>query len=192
MPVTFFRKARRLAVLAIIPLLASCSSTFDTGSIFSIFGSPRPPLPCPSAEILPGADTITIFREGPGRDLVDVTYEGVLTAVSGECQYVDDDAAVDVSLILRIDATMGPAAQARKQDFPFFVAISDKKGKILAKKVFSSPIEIPEERRRGAVQEEIEQHIPLSAIQTGADFVVIAGFQLTKEQLDLSVKASNK
>jgi len=192
LPVTFFRKARLLAVLAVLPLLSSCSGTVDTGGIFSIFGSSKPPLPCPQAQVVPGADTVTIFRDGPGRDLVDVTFEGVLTAVSGECQYVDDDAAVNVSLVLQIDATKGPAAQSRKQDFPFFVAIADRTGKIITKKIFSSPIEIPEDRRRAAVQEQIDQHIPLSGNKTGADYVIVAGFQLTQEQLDLAVKPSSK
>lgn len=164
--------------------VSACSGSFDT-DVMSIFSGPKAPLPCPQVEVLPGADAITIFREGEGRDLVDVRFEGVITPVSGECQYVDDETAVVANLILRIDATKGPAATSQSENFPFFVAIAQRDGKILAKKVFSSPVEIAEGRRRGAVQEEIEQRIPLTGIKTGYDYVIIIGFQLTKEQMGL-------
>lgn len=175
---------RLFAIGGVALLASSCSGTVDT-DIFSIFGSSKPPLPCPQVEVLPGADTITIFREGQGRDLVDVRFEGVIVPISGLCQYVDDDTAVVVDLVLRIGATKGPAAESQTEEFPFFVAIAEKSGKIIAKKIFYSPIEIVEGRRRGAVQEEIEQRIPLKGLKTGGDYVIIMGFQLTKEQLGL-------
>ena len=183
-PFSLRKIIRPFMVTALSLLVSSCSGTVDT-DIFSIFGSSKPPLPCPQVEVLPGADTITIFREGQGRDLIDVRFEGVIAPVSGECQYVDDDTAVVVDLILRIGATKGPAATSQTEEFPFFVAIAERTGKIVAKKIFYSPIEIAEGRRRGAVQEEIEQRIPLKGIKTGADYIIILGFQLTKEQMGL-------
>ncbi|WP_373086703.1 hypothetical protein [Sneathiella sp.] len=190
-PVFFSSKIRYSALLSAALLLSSCSGSVDTGGIFSMFGAKEPLAPCPQVEVLPGAEAITIFREGKGRDLVDVRFEGLLTPVSGECQYVDDDAAVEVSLLLRIDATKGPAADSQSEEFPFFIAIAKKSGKIIAKRIFSSPIEIPEGRRRAAVQEEMEQRIPLSGT-TGGDYVIITGFQLTKEQMELSMQPSSK
>ena len=180
----FYIFFRFLAITVMALLASSCSGSVDT-NIFNVFGSPKPPLPCPEVEVLPGADTITIFREGQGRDLVDVRFEGVIVPVSGECQYVDDDTAVVVDLILQIGATKGPAAESQTEEFPFFVAIAETSGKIIAKKIFYSPIEIAEGRRRGAIQEEIEQRIPLKGLKTGGDYVIIMGFQLTKEQMGL-------
>ncbi len=176
------RKTRMVALLVGTVFLSACSGSVDTG-IFDIFEE-SVPLPCPRVEVLPGADTIAIYREGAGRDLVDVRFEGALEAVSGICQYVDDDSAIVIELVLQIGAIKGPAADSQIEEFPFFVAIAERSGEIVAKKVFISPIEIPGARRRGAVQEEIEQRIPLSGGKTGRDYVIIYGFQLTQEQLD--------
>jgi hypothetical protein len=183
-----YKARRNMAVLFLPLLVSSCSGSVDTG-IFNIFSSSEPQLPCPQVEILPGADTITIFREGEGRDLIDVRFEGALAPVSGNCQYVDDDTAVVVDLVLRIDAVKGPAAESSVQEFPFFVAIADQYGKVLAKKIFNSPIEIAGGQRRGAVQEEIDQRIPLPGGKSGANYVIILGFQFTKEQFDRRVNS---
>ncbi|MDF2365783.1 hypothetical protein [Sneathiella sp.] len=181
----FFQTSLRAATLA-VPLLitSACSGSVDT-NIFSFFGSSKPLLPCPQVEVLPGAETITIFREGEGRDLVDVRFEGVIAPFSGQCQYVDDDTAVVVELILRIGATKGPAATSQTEEFPFFVAIAERTGEIIAKKIFYSPVEVEEGRRRATAQEELEQRIPLTGLKTGGDYVIIIGFQLTREQLEL-------
>ncbi len=175
---------RATSVMLALFLLTACSGTVET-DVLSIFSKPKPLLPCPQVEILPGAETITIFREGEGRDLVDVRFEGIIVPVSGQCQYVDDDTAVVVELILRIGATKGPAATSQSEEFPFFVAIAEKTGKIIAKKIFYSPIEVEEGRRRATVQEELEQRIPLPGLKTGGDYVIIIGFQLTREQMGL-------
>lgn len=186
MPSLKFINTSLRACFLTVPLLitSACSGSVDT-DIFSIFGSSKPPLPCPRVEVLPGAETITIFRDGEGRDLVDVQFEGIIAPFSGQCQYVDDDTAVVVELILRIGATKGPAATSQTEEFPFFVAIAERTGEIIAKKIFYSPVEVEEGRRRATVQEELEQRIPLTGLKTGGDYVIIIGFQLTREQLEL-------
>ncbi|MAZ02947.1 MAG: hypothetical protein CMN56_07400 [Sneathiella sp.] len=181
----FLYKLSRMVVLGVpLFLVSACSGSVDT-DIFNIFGSSKPPLPCPRVEVLPGAETITLFREGEGRDLVDVRFEGIIVPFSGQCQYVDDDTAVVVELILRIGATKGPAAESQTEEFPFFVAIAERSGEIIAKEVFYSPLEVEEGRRRATVQEELQQRIPLTGLKTGGDYVIIIGFQLTREQLEL-------
>jgi hypothetical protein len=186
MPLLNFTKTylRAGVLFGAVLTTTACSGSVDT-DMFSVFGSPKPPLPCPQVEVLPGAETITIFREGEGRDLVDVRFEGIIAPFSGQCQYVDDDTAVVVELILRIGATKGPAATSQTEEFPFFVAIAERTGEIIAKKIFYSPVEVEEGRRRATVQEELEQRIPLTGLKTGGDYVIIIGFQLTREQMDL-------
>jgi len=161
--------------------LSACSGGIDT-DLGGVFGESKPLLPCPTVTVLPNADNITIFQNGPGRDLVDVQFEGVIAPVSGECFYEADDVALQIELILRIGAIKGPAARSQIQDFPFFVAVAEKSKKILNKKVFISPIEIPAGRRRAAVQEEMVQRIPLPSGRSGRDYTIVVGFQLTSEQ----------
>ncbi len=183
------RRKFAASLTAMSLMLTGCSGGFDTG-IGDIF-TEKQPLPCPSVSVLPNADSITIFQEGPGRDLVDVLYEGVIAPVSGECLYENDDTELLVELILRIGAIKGPAARSQTQEFPFFVAIADPDKRILNKKVLISPIEVGEGRRRGAVQEEIVQRIPLPTGRTGRNYTIVLGFQLTKEQLEYNRKEAN-
>jgi len=169
-------------------LLSACSGGIDT-DLGGILGPSKPLLPCPKVTVLPNADNITIFQGGPGRDLVDVQFEGIIAPVSGECLYENDDSELQVELILRIGAIKGPAARSQIQEFPFFVAVADKSKNILNKKVFLSPIEIPTGRRRAAVQEEMVQRIPLPSGRSGRDYTIIVGFQLTPEQFAFNQKA---
>ena len=178
------KSIRALAVLAGPFFLSACAGDFD----LDLFGQSAAPLPCPNVTLLPGAENITVFREGPGRDLVDVTYEGTITPISGECAYKDDDGLVIAELILQVSAVKGPAAATEKPDFPFFVAIADRDKKVLSKKIFNTAIEIPEGKRRGAVQEEMVQRIPILSGRTGEDYTIVLGFQLTPEQLEYNRK----
>ncbi len=184
--------SRGKSVIALTGMLflGACSGSVDT-DLSSVFGKAPPPPPCPQVAVLPNADIITIFQDGPGRDLVDVLFEGVIAPVGGECVYEDDNSLVAVELILRLGSVKGPAARTQRQDFSFFVAIADKSNRVLNKKVFLSPIQIPEGRRRAAVHEEIVQRIPLPSGRHGGDYKVIVGFQLTAEELNYNRKTTN-
>ncbi len=182
-------QGKMLVAIGGLGLLAGCSGGFDT-DVFSgdFFSTEQRVITCPNVTTLPNADEITIFRQGPGRDLVDVQYEGVITPVSGECEYQDDFAWVEVDLILRIGAIKGPAATSQTQDYNFFVAVADKDNRVLNKRVFKSPVEVPEGRRRGAVQEELRQRFPIRSGTRGSDYKIIVGFQLSEEQLSYNQK----
>lgn len=177
------------SVVAAALFLGSCSSDMNTDLFGGDFLSSEPKiLPCPNVTVVPSAENITIFREGPGRDLVDVTFEGSIEPVSGECEYQDDESLVVTEMVMRINATKGPAASSQAQEFPFFIAISDWNRRILSKKVFKSPVEVPEGKRRGTVQEEIVHRIPVISGRSGADYTILIGFQLTREQLQYNQK----
>ena len=167
------------AAMAGTLLISACSGDFGT----DLFSAEERYLPCPNVTILPGADTITVFRPGPGRDLVDVTYEGSIEPLKGECVYEDDDSLIMVELFLQINAVKGPAANENKVNLPFFIAIADRDRKVLSKRVFESPIEIPDGKRRGAVLEEMVQKIPILSGRDGRDYTIVLGFQLSNEQL---------
>jgi len=81
-------------------------------------------------------------------------------------------------------AQRGPASRGAEANFPFFVAVTDRDQNILAKEVFDSVVEFPEGRRRAGVFEEVEQQIALRDEETGDDYEIIVGFQLSRDQLD--------
>ncbi len=170
-----FRRLYRGSTVAalLILLLGACA----------LFQRP-PPGPCPRVSVLRDAAKLVQFRPGPGRDLIDVEFEGEITLLGGGCDYVDDDRVIEMRLELRIAALRGPAARGAKVELPYFVAIIGPDQAILAKQVFASPIEFEQNRRRAGALEQTDQTIPLQDGQTGADFEILVGFQLSAAQLD--------
>lgn len=142
---------------------------------------------CPNIIIVKDTSEYTAFKPGPGRDLTDVVMEARLDRFSGFCETdLDRDRSGEVTLDLRLifQATRGPASTSRAARFPFFVAIADREGNILAKEIFESEFEFEGNRTRIGVFEDLTPEIPLAPGQTGEDFDIFVGFQLTGEQLD--------
>ena len=149
----------------------------------TLFQKP-PPGPCPRVSVLGDAAKLVLFRPGPGRDLIDIEFEGEITPLGGGCNYVDRNRVIEMRLELRIAALRGPAAVGPTVEFPYFVAIVGPDQTILVKQVFRSPIAFEKNRRRAGALEQTDQTIPMQAGQTGSDFEVLIGFQLTAAQLD--------
>ena len=152
-----------------------------------LFSEAAPPQACPDAVILADAKNVTLYREGPGRDLTDVEFEGEIARIVGSCQYGKRE--LTVTLVADLVATRGPAAPDAEATLPFFVAITDEARNIVAKKVFDSAIPIPRGQRRAGVREEIEQVIPLPEGEPAPYYEIVVGFQLTPEQLERNRRA---
>ncbi|HJP22499.1 MAG: hypothetical protein QF546_08495 [Alphaproteobacteria bacterium] len=141
-------------------------------------------IPCPSIMLLGEAERLTQFKEGEGRDLIDVRYEATLSNLTLQCVF--KEGRVEVIASFDLVATRGPAARGRIGEFPFFVAVTGPGpgDGIMAKEVFSSRLEFGPNRRRAGVVEQIEEIIPLAEGQKAEDFEVLIGFQLAPDQLE--------
>lgn len=146
-----------------------------------MFGSPPPP-PCPQVTVLRDAAELIRYRPGPGRDLTDIVEHAKFAKLGLKCDYERD--RLEVELAIDIAVERGPAATGREVRLPYFVAVIGSDDEILAKEVFTSVAEIPADRRRLGVREETEQIIPLRGSQTGSNFEIIVGFQLTEAELE--------
>jgi hypothetical protein len=144
------------------------------------------PRPCPRVAILSDASLITLYRPGEGRDLTDIAYEARITRLSSRCAYRGDKLRSEVKI--EILAERGPGAEKRQTSLPFFVSIVGRNGEVRAKEIFDSAIEFEKGRRRTGIFEEIEQFIELRSEESGADYEIIVGFQLNREQLELNRK----
>lgn len=161
------------ALLLLIPALvvAGCG-----------FFQPEEIRPCPRVSVLDDAGRAVQYRDGAGRDLTDVTYQARIDDVQSSCSYDKQELTVNATVIIL--AQRGPASRGAEANFPFFVAVTDRDQNILAKEVFDSVVEFPEGRRRAGVFEEVEQQIALRDEETGDDYEIIVGFQLSRDQLD--------
>lgn len=169
------RRTARLGALArgmaflLVPALAAC-------------GANRPPPPCPVAATVADAATLTTYRPGEGRDLTDVTFEAAIAGAVTGCVFKEDKLQVD--LRVEILAQRGPADRDRVGEFQYFVAIATSERTILAKEFFTVRVDFPDNRRRAGVFEEIGEVIFLKPGQTGSDYSIFVGFQLSPEQLE--------
>lgn len=102
------------------------------------------------------------------------------------CLYEDRSVSVDVTLDFH--GQLGDKVRLRASDdplfsYPFFVAITDRGGKIMAKQIFAATIHYPAGEDIGHYSETIRQIIPVPSKQQGKNYTVVAGFQLSDEQL---------
>ena len=143
-------------------------------------GPPSPP--CPDVAVLAAGERLVLFKSGPGRDLTDVVVEARVSDLTSVCGY--DDGRVEVETSFDIVSTRGPTAETGDAAVPFFAAVMDPDGRVIAKETFESRAEFPTGRRKVAVRETVTQRIPLSRPDRGQHYQVLIGFQLTPEQLE--------
>ncbi len=171
-------------VLALGLVLAACGGNGGTmKKIRGVLGTEKPP--CPPAVVLSDARHIFIVTPG-GRGPNNVRVAGRITIPVAECSY--DDGKVFVDLSLPFDLARGPRLPKGRAQFevPYFVAVADRRERILAKEVFVTQVRMGGDQDRTAVVEVIEQIIPLRPGQKGTDFVIYVGFQLTPEQVEFN------
>lgn len=168
-----------IAVAALALVAAGCT----------FFDKTPPPGPCPRAAILADAESLVRFRDGPGRDLIDVTYVGRLASVSAECKYDVDKktkvGAMTVTATVVMGVERGPANRDRKADFEYFVTLANAQRQPLEKSVFKVTARFPDNVTRLSLTDDpVELKIPLKAGQTGRDFIVFVGYQLSEADLE--------
>ncbi len=171
-------KSLKLAAAAAALSLLSACSWFGMGD-----GDSKR-MVCPGAAILGDAEKVTQFKSGTGRDLTDKMFEAEIRNLRTTCKHRPGRLIVDMTF--ELVATRFPAAKSREGDFSYFIAVTDKSGRVLAKETFNSRIAFAANRRRAGTVEETEQSIPLQAQATGADYEVLVGFQLSANQLQFN------
>ncbi|HJS31798.1 MAG TPA: hypothetical protein VJ924_07385 [Alphaproteobacteria bacterium] len=150
-------------------------------SVLAACGSREPPPPCPTAVIVTDLASVTRFRDGPGRDVLDIRSQGEIFDVLVQCDYNRSGATVDLQVAIR--AARGPADTERRTEFAYFVAIESPDGAIVAKEQFTATYEFRDNRTTVGSVEELVPVIPGATRQTGARYRLLIGFQLTPEEI---------
>lgn len=160
---------RSLAVAAIACSLLAACATDDPG-------------PCPLVIRVVDASEVTLYREGPGRDLTDVLYHVAIGPFGSICEY-DSDGWIDNELDMSIIVERGPASRDSETSFPYFVVVADAEDRILGKEEFIARIPFENNAVRIGVREKLSQRIFLKSGETGVDYKIYIGLSLTREQL---------
>jgi len=152
-----------------------------------------PPPPCPTIQIIADGAKLTRFKPGPGRDIIDVLHEEEITGFAQACEYdTDETGAGDVRVLLAptILSSRGPANQTGDADFEYFIAVTDSNKKVLDKERFAVVLPYPQSLPRLTWQREDPHNLilPLKAGQTGQDYQIYIGLQLSRPELDYQRK----
>lgn len=177
-----------LAVTTLSLALGACS-TVDSVK----FWRDEIPEPCPRITVLKNASELTKFKQGPGRDLIDVLYEARITNVLSFCKYdVDYDTRaglINARVAPVIAAKRGPADQSRSADVAYFVAVVDENKNILQKQNFTLRLAFPGNLTQNEVKDEpIDLGIVTDGLTDGSSYEIYVGFQLSREEIAYNEK----
>jgi hypothetical protein len=156
----------------LLPLvLAACASDEPLSS------------PCPQVVAVSDAARLTKFGPG-GRDLTDIRFEVELEDLQFTCEY--EDGTIEGDLTVRIVASRGPADANRLAQFNYFVAVATLDRRVIAREEFDVAIPFPGNTTRGGVIEELTPRIPLEPGESGSDYTIYVGLELTSEELEFN------
>lgn len=143
---------------------------------------------CPRVAVLTEAGRITSFQPGPGRDILDIDFEGDIGDIIASCEFPDpkkDVRSVTIQVGPVFVFTRGAANSDPKIDFTYFVSVV-RDGEILSKQQFEAQTSFAANRSRVIAQDNdppITVDIPLPYKGAEYEYEVLVGFQLTADQL---------
>jgi hypothetical protein len=171
---------RAVLLAALLPLLSDCGPAKN-----------QFPPACPGTAILGDAADFSLYRAtaangGGGRDLTDMVLQARVVSVSGSCKQGDGKNQIAVTVSIGVDLTRGPAMSGREVDVPLFLAVVQ--GDTIVDKHISLMHSIfpPNVDRITLTPGEVDLSLSVTPDKSGASYTILAGFQLTPDQLRLN------
>ncbi len=155
---------------ALAPILTGCG----------IFGKDFSDVACPSTKIAPELSMVTRARSNSG-NFADLLYRASLSEVKGSCAI--DERGVSIEIALQTVAEIGPAATVRGADFSYFIVVTDDKNTVISKRILTNPITFGPNQNRAGALDTVEERIILTDPKSAPKYRIVAGFQLTEEEL---------
>lgn len=154
-------------------------------------------LSCPDYLVLADAANLTRFRDGPGRDLIDIDFETEIVRVQLECTSNIDKrtrvGTLDVDVIVTFRAERGPANRSRKGRFNYFISVVGRDQKILYREAFAIKVGFPGNKTRLVVRSEpVTLEIPITPKRASRSFRIFAGLKLSREELEFNRRRREK
>jgi hypothetical protein len=139
---------------------------------------------CPTPRLIPSLADVTRYAgPGPAHDITDLVLQARVIAVNGSCSAGDDASKLPAQVKVSISIQRGPAMHGRDADVPVFVVVTEGDA-VRDKKVFPLHLTFPPNVDRLTITSpEIDMDLPVSPDKSGAAYSIIAGFQLTPEEL---------
>lgn len=179
------RSSRFAFILTAITLLSGCETA---DKVTDLFADPII-LPCPDYFILADAAEVVQYREGNGRDLTDVNFEGRMENIHMSClTKIDKETKVgemEVQIAFEFVATRGPANKSRAAEYPYFFYITNLDKKILYREQSTVGVDFSGNRSKLLFRSDpIAISLPLRPEVTSKNYLIYGGLLLSREQLE--------
>lgn len=167
---------QRFMLLGVTTLLVGCDLVKDTGSLEA----------CPNLSLIKDANELTRFA-GNGRDLTDISFVAKIDNHALDCDFVDDDDTetrrVENRISLRFEAEQGAANPEKEANFSYFVAVVKRNSEVLKREAFDLSIPFSDNSATATAIDTVFTTIPLAPGETGGDYAVYVGFELTRGEM---------
>lgn len=143
--------------------------------------------PCPSVQIVDELSSLSEFTPSNKAEENNIISRVDLSQANSSCSFEGDLAVVDMTLVFQ--GMLGPKAKLNSSDkpffsYPFFVAVTDPFGVVLAREVFSASMTYERNEKNHTYYEKLRQLIPIRARTQASRYKIMIGFQLDPVQLD--------
>jgi len=140
---------------------------------------------CPEVRIVQDLNQVHQFVDGENPDPSHSISSIRMTNVQDQCALVKDNVVIDMTLAF--EGHIGPKARAQSGDkpgfaYPYFIAITNNHGSIIAKEVFAVTLAYESGRDTETHVEQVRQMIPVAGMGQN-DYKVLIGFQLSEQEL---------
>jgi len=139
---------------------------------------------CPGIEIVDDLAEYALFVPNLDATNQNLIAQASMTESQSSCEYKQRSVTIDLKLAFH--SQLGPRASLNNAEFsyPYFVAVTDNGGKILAKEIFTIPISHNDGSTAKKQIETLRQIIPTDSRLEGSRYKVMVGFQLSENQLN--------
>jgi hypothetical protein len=161
-----------VACAALLPVVTACAPEVD-----------QFPPACPRVSFLDPTADLAVYRPGSnGRDLTALMLAGRMETIAGKCKD-GDKGTVDATVTVGASLVRGPAMPGNQANVPIYVAVVEGT-QILDKRIYTLTATFPSNVDRVMVSTPpVFMKLPVSSTKSAAAYEILAGFQLTRAQL---------
>jgi len=161
------------AVLSIL-LLAACQSAQQKAM-------------CPASNVLANTASLTAFKKGMEGDPSGALYTVEITGVTLSCSFDKDEGTTDSDVQIAFRARRAPSGDAENHTVPYYVASVLNGATVLDKHIYATVFSFqPGEATTTFTAEVPSFVVHLANGKKPYEYGMLAGIQLTREQLDYS------
>lgn len=140
---------------------------------------------CPDVRIVQDLNQVHQFIDGIAPAPSEAVSSVRMISVQNSCKISNNNVAVDMKL--SFEGSIGPKGRSSAKDkpsfaYPYFVAITNNQGSIIAKEVFAVTMAYDGAQTSKSSTEQIRQMIPMNGIDQ-KNYKVLIGFQLNDQEL---------